>query len=167
MDVKNQLTRSGILAAFTCLLLVGTPAVANSCMQGRVVDPLGTPLVGAEVLVVQYGGIGPRRARADNNGEFCLPTRAGEEGQYTVWGWSPTVDTVYTLGAYVAGGSEAGTCLAQNCLNLGDLTPDPHLDFDEDGYYGGVGDCDDYDEGVNPSPAFGDGSACYDEILVD
>ncbi|MFT4623664.1 MAG: hypothetical protein ACI8PZ_002320 [Myxococcota bacterium] len=142
---------------------IGKPAESTACLNGRVIDDDGEPLAGAELLAIQDDAIGVLRTNADENGEFCLGVKPGPQGQYYVFGWSKTLEVVYKDAPFFLAPEGPATCLSGGCLRLGDVRPNGYTDRDGDGYYEDVGDCDDDNPDVNPSPAFGDESFCFED----
>jgi hypothetical protein len=155
--VTGEMTRFGWWA-------VGSPAVNGACVRGTVLDVDDAPLFGAEVLAVQEEVVGVRRSNVDPDGLFCLPTEPGTGGQVHILAFSASTDVVYKDAPYFAAPVGPADCgMPETCLNLGELRPISHADDDGDGYYAGVGDCDDDDAAVNPTVLMGDGSACFDD----
>lgn len=155
--VTGEMTRFGWWA-------LGSPAANGACVRGTVLDIDDAPLFGAEVLASQEEVVGVRRANVGADGTFCLPTEPGTGGQVHIMAWSAAADLVYKDAPYFAAPVGPADCGApETCLNLGELRPISHADDDGDGYYAGVGDCDDDDPEVNPTLLMGDGSACFDD----
>ncbi len=142
---------------------IGKPAESTACLQGRVVDDDGEPIAGAELLSIQDDTIGVLRTNADEDGEFCLGVKPGPQGQLFIFGWSETLEMVYKDAPFFLAPEGPATCLSGGCLLLGDVRPNGYSDRDGDGYYEDVGDCDDDNPDVNPSPAFGDQSSCFED----
>ena len=142
---------------------IGKPAESTACLEGRVVDDDGVPIAGAELLAIQDDTIGVLRTNANESGEFCLGVKPGPQGQLFVFGWSTTLEIVYKDAPFFLAPEGPASCAEGDCLTLGDVRPNGYTDRDGDGYYEDVGDCDDDDAGVNPSPAFGDESFCFED----
>jgi hypothetical protein len=141
--------------------VAASAAPVPSCLTGSVRDEAGAPISGAELLAVQDGVFGVLRAQADSDGAFCLAVKPDRQGQTYLLGWSATLSTVYKDAPFFLAPPGPATCAEGGCLNLGYVEPDSYPDGDGDGYYDEVGDCNDRNPNINPSPAFGDGSSCY------
>ncbi len=143
---------------------VGSVAPTSACVRGSVLDDDELALFGAEVIAVQQDTLGIRRANVEADATFCLPAEPATGGQIFVFAWPGTAELVYKDAPFFAAPTGPADCgKPETCLNLGELRPISHEDDDGDGYYQGVGDCDDDDPAVNPTLLLGDGSTCFDD----
>jgi hypothetical protein len=142
---------------------VAEVTTAVTCLSGTVLDENDVALAGAELLSIQPEAFGVLRTHAAEDGTFCLPTRPTLQGQVHTFGFSRTLEFIYKDAPFFLANEGPAECGDPGCLTLGQVRPDPHPDEDGDGYYEGIGDCDDGNSNVNPSLHFGDGSSCFDD----
>lgn len=134
--------------------------VPRGCVTGKVFTDDGREANGAEVRLLEDGVAVPTRAWVDD-GRFCLAMEAGNSGALEVLWYSSAHDQVGVATQSVRhGGTDASFC-GGSCFDIGSIELEVGRDLDGDFFYGGPGgDCDDTDDSVNPSVAYGDGSWC-------
>jgi hypothetical protein len=130
----------------------------GSCVEGALLDHVGAPIAGAVVEVVADGVFGPLRGASDPSGAFCVDVPSDRALRLHLFGALPSGEEL-VADALDARAQGSGSC-GGRCTALGDLVPQVFPDVDGDGYPAGFGDCNDFDEAVNPRVFDGDGSIC-------
>jgi len=133
---------------------------ARGCIEGHVVGEDASQADGTEVRLLEDGDVAGARAWVEG-GRFCLPMGAGSTGQLQALWYSPGHTKTGAASRTVTNDGTEGSSCGGTCYDVGSIVLEVGYDRDGDFYFGGPGgDCDDADDSVSPSVAYGDGSWC-------
>jgi len=137
----------------------------RGCVQGSLLTDDGQRADGGEVRLLEDGPAGAVRGWVEG-GSFCVPMTAGTSGELRALWYDANHQRVGMAVQTVTHDGGAADCGGGggSCVDVGGITLEVGRDLDGDNYFGGPGgDCDDTDESINPSVAYGDGSWCGDD----
>ncbi|MEM6993033.1 MAG: DNRLRE domain-containing protein, partial [Myxococcota bacterium] len=103
---------------------VDQPIENNGCINGRLVDDLGDPIVGANVTLNGLTYIGTMDAVTGPDGGFCVQGLNGGTAELRAFSIDPTfgVQVEWTSGPLVL--PDGFACGDAGCIDIGDQTPD-------------------------------------------